>query len=580
MADVLVRVEYDGSVYDLDIESDIPLRVDISAVENQAIGKFFGVGSQTFDLPGTKNNNQFFKHGYKVTAEDIPAFYNTIPGRIILNGETVLDGQFQLLEVVTDDQGYTTYKCRITDQVVTFNDVLGNKLIKNCDWSDLDHSLTYANITGSWEQDGLLNGSVFYPLAFYGFDNPDQIQLPWPAFLPSGSSSGNYLDNVLTPLNVKQFIPAVRVEDTLNKIFDQAGFNYTGSFVTGSDFRNLYILPKAQDALGIVGEPQELPLINVNNSTNQTVTTGASNQQILFDTVVSDPQSVYDGANDAYYSAGGGIHTFDTNISFFNPTAFTGGDVTITLEIVQGSSVSSPSVSVIGTSTVNLTSAYGFNSVFMNAGGTKNVSAGNYVWVRITYTVNSGSPGNITVFFGANFECTNAPQATIGATVNMGLQFGGSTKSIDVLNGLIEQFNLVLTPVKGNQKTISIDTFDNWIRSGDIKDWTDKLDTATRIAINHTIDEQPKQLLFQNANDSDRISKAALESDPNYQYGTLRVLADNNISQGEDTIGDYFGPTVLGGPFISNTTGTGTSGDGTFQFDLNENFVIPHLYKF
>jgi len=580
MADVLVRVEYDGSVYDLDIESDIPLRVDISAVENQAIGKFFGVGSQTFDLPGTKNNNQFFKHGYKVTAEDIPAFYNTIPGRIILNGETVLDGQFQLLEVVTDDQGYTTYKCRITDQVVTFNDVLGNKLIKNCDWSDLDHSLTYANITGSWAEDGLLNGSVFYPLAFYGFDNPDQIQLPWPAFLPSGSSSGNYLDNVLTPLNVKQFIPAVRVEDTLNKIFDQAGFNYTGSFVTGSDFRNLYILPKAQDALGIVGEPQELPLINVNNSTNQTVTTGASNQQILFDTVVSDPQSVYDGANDAYYSAGGGIHTFDTNISFFNPTAFTGGDVTITLEIVQASSVSSPSVSVIGTSTVNLTSAYGFNSVFMNAGGTKNVSAGNYVWVRITYTVNSGSPGNITVFFGANFECTNAPQATIGATVNMGLQFGGSTKSIDVLNGLIEQFNLVLTPVKGNQKTISIDTFDNWIRSGDIKDWTDKLDTATRIAINHTIDEQPKQLLFQNAKDSDRISKAALESDPNYQYGTLRVLADNNISQGEDTIGDYFGPTVLGGPFISNTTGTGTSGDGTFQFDLNENFVIPHLYKF
>ena len=35
MADVLVRVEYDGSVYDLDIESDIPLRVDISAVENK-----------------------------------------------------------------------------------------------------------------------------------------------------------------------------------------------------------------------------------------------------------------------------------------------------------------------------------------------------------------------------------------------------------------------------------------------------------------------------------------------------------------------------------------------------------------
>jgi len=57
-----------------------------------------------------------------------------------------------------------TYKCRITDQVITFNDVLGDKLITNCDWSDLNHTLSYANITASWD-DELLSGSVYYPLA-------------------------------------------------------------------------------------------------------------------------------------------------------------------------------------------------------------------------------------------------------------------------------------------------------------------------------------------------------------------------------------------------------------------------------
>ena len=102
MANVLVRVVYEGSTYDLEIDRDIPLRLDISSVENTAIGKFFGVGSQTFDLPGTKQNNQFFKHAYNVGATDIPAFYNTVTGYVILNGETILEGQFQLLEVITD----------------------------------------------------------------------------------------------------------------------------------------------------------------------------------------------------------------------------------------------------------------------------------------------------------------------------------------------------------------------------------------------------------------------------------------------------------------------------------------------
>ena len=578
MANVLVRVVYEGSTYDLEIDRDIPLRLDISSVENTAIGKFFGVGSQTFDLPGTKQNNQFFKHAYNVGATDIPAFYNTITGYVILNGETILEGQFQLLEVITDTQGYVTYKCRVTDEVVSFNDALASKLIKNADWSDLDHSYTYANITGSWEQDGLLNGSVFYPLAFYGFNNPDQIQLPWPAFFPSGVTSGNYLDNSLTPLQAQQFLPAVRVKDTFDKIFDSVGYNYTGSFVTGSDFENLYILPKALDQLGIVGEPGQIATCEAANSQAQTITPN-SLDVIEFDTEIADPLNKFDTSTHSYETVDLGSYTFSTNVSFFNPCVFNTGNVTVTLQIMKGTVPTSGTV--IGSATRTLTSADGFNTITLNAGATVDSTTTNDVWVRLDYSLNSGNPNNISTFpYTTNFECTNAPQATVGANVNMGLQFGGNTKSVDVLKGLVEQFNLVVTPVKGTKTTLSIDTFDTWLRDGKLLDWTEKYNTAERISINHTIDEQPKQLLFQNAKDNDRISKAALESDPNYQYGTLRVLAENNISQGEDTIGDFFGPTVLGGPFIGTTTGTGTSGDGTLQFDLSENFVLPHLYKF
>ena len=577
MADIIVRVVYEGSTVDLDIDNNIPLRLDISSVENQAIGKFFGVGSQTFDLPGTKENNRFFKHGYTVGATDIPAFYNSITGYIIYNGETVLDGQFQLLEIITDDQGYVTYKCRITDQVVTFNDALGSKLIKNADWSDLDHDLTYANITGSWDN-GLLNGSVYYPLAFYGFENPDNIQLPYFSFLPQGTTAGNYLDNRLTPIQASQCLPAVRVKDTLDKIFDQVDFRYTGSFTTGSDFDNLYILPKAEDGLGIIGEPGQLATCYAYASLNQNCLPGTV--QVVLDQEQSDPTNAFDTNTWSYSIGSPGNYTFTGQTAFFNPFSFSGNG-SVTLTMMRGTTPGG-SGTVISTVTRNLSSADGFNIINLSVGGTVNASSTSKVWVDITFNVvqTSGRDAVTLLGYSTNFQCTTAPAATLGATVNMGLQFGGNTKSIDILNGLIEQFNLVLTPVKGNSKLISIDSFDTWIRSGDKKDWTNKYDTSERIGINHTVDEQPKELFLKNTDDTDRFSKAALESDPNYQYGTLRLIADNNVSQGTRTIGDYFAPTVLGGPFKSDTTGTGTNGDGTLQIDVNNTFVFPHLYKY
>jgi len=573
MAGLIIRVVYEGSTYDLDIEKEIPLRLDVSSVENTRIGQYFGVGSQSFVLPGTKENNTFFKHGYTGTTEDIPAFYNSIDGYIIYNGETLLEGQFQLLEIIADEEGYVSYKCQITDTVVQFNDALANKLIKNGNWDYLNHALTYQNIEDSWD-DNLLGGSVYYPIAQYGFDEPDQIQQPWFSF---GGSPGNYLDNSLTPILAQQLLPAVRVKDTLDVIFEQVGFRYTGTFVNEPEFNQLYILPKAQDRLGIVGEPGELPLCSIANSNNVSVSPGTST--VPFDLEYSDPQNAFDTTTGYYNTSGAGSYTFSVNTSFFNPTAFTGGSVTITLDLMVGTAPSSGTV--IASQTVNLDSTYGFNTVFMNLGGTANISAGPNVWVRVTYTINSGSAGNLLLYgFGTRFECTDAPANTLGTTVNMGLQFQGETKSIDLLNGLVQQFNLVITPVEGERRLLSIDTFDTWMRNGEKKDWTDKYNTAVRKSINHTVDEQPKELLLKAADDTDRFSKSAIDADPNYQYGTLRLLADNNLSQGNKKIGDYFAPVVLGGPFTTTTTGTGTSGDGTLQIDQNNNFIFPHLYKF
>ena len=134
ISDLIIRVEYEGVLHDLPVDSEVPLRIEMSAVESQELGNFFGIGSQTFSLPGVKETNRFFNYAYDVSQDDIPAMYNTIPCSVVLNGETLLIGSLQLTEVVTNDSGFITYQVQVVDKVLQFEQALGSKLIANADW--------------------------------------------------------------------------------------------------------------------------------------------------------------------------------------------------------------------------------------------------------------------------------------------------------------------------------------------------------------------------------------------------------------------------------------------------------------
>ena len=103
MNDLILRVFYDNAWNDLDIDSNIPLRLNISTVENTDIGQIFGVGSQEFVLPGTRANNKFFSGAFKVGAVDVPAIYQAVDAQVLYNGEMLLEGEMQLLEIITDE---------------------------------------------------------------------------------------------------------------------------------------------------------------------------------------------------------------------------------------------------------------------------------------------------------------------------------------------------------------------------------------------------------------------------------------------------------------------------------------------
>ena len=582
---VIIRVIYEGTTYDLDIESQSPIRLDVSAIENTEIGEFFGVGSQNFTLPGTKTNNSFFKHAYNIGSSAIPAFSNTIDGMIISNSQTILKGQFQLIEVIKDEKGYVNYNCTMTDEVVQFKDAIQNKLIKDGDWSAYTHTLDTGSILDSWSN-GLLNGDVYYPLADYGIDDPEN-QGNFPLYGFSNGGTGNYFDNPLTPIKPQQFLPAVRAKVVLDVIAAQAGFSTSGDFINSGNFSNLMILPKGQEEMGIVVSGSENPIGYAINDYTQVLSANPSpsiGEKLAANTIVVDPVNKFNvsGSDGIIYYEADGVGNYEAaaQIGFFNPMSFSQGEVQVDLKLVRGSFPFSSTV--IATQTNSFKSTDGFQTFTMNVGGSWNSSTAEQVWVYVDYYQISGTPSiynNLNLIgFNTKLEVTVAPANYVGASVNMGLQFPSDLKSIDILTGLIKQFNLIVYPHETQDRTIVFEQFDDWIREGNKKDWTDKWDTAERISINHTVDEEPAEILFSSADDNDRFSVEAKESEPYYQYGTLRVLADNNVSQGKKEIKTSFGPVVLGGPFIYDSEKA--DGTPTYNIDLGSSVGFPHLYKF
>jgi len=261
--DLILRATFGNEIVDLDIDRKIPLRLDISAVDNAEVGVLFGVGSQTFDLPGTKKNNNFFRHAYNIGATQVPSMYNFIPASVLIDGDEVLNGNMQLIEVVTSEDGYVDYKVSIVDQAVQFASEIEGDFIVNADFTDFNHTMSVDFITGSWSgsnniADLPLSGAVYYPVIDYGNDG----EIDYAALDPSGSlplvqfsgltAASGSIDNEGTPMAFQQFLPAIRGKELLDIICAQAGFTYTSSFANLSSeaFKNIYVLAKSKEGLG------------------------------------------------------------------------------------------------------------------------------------------------------------------------------------------------------------------------------------------------------------------------------------------------------------------------------------------
>ena len=591
MRDLVLRVTYENVVTDLDIDSNIPLRLDISTFDNSRIGVLFGVGSQTFELPGTKKNNVFFKNAYDIGATGTPALYDFIDASILIDGDEVLAGNMQLLEVVTSEDGYVNYKVTVVDQAIQFTSNLDGDFIVNADFSSLNHNLTAEFITGSWSgsnnlADLPLSGAVYYPLVDYGNDGTEAYynlnssgSLPFIQFSGDATYTGS-IDNINTPLGFQQLLPAVRGKELLDIICDQAGFTYTSSFanLTTEAFKNVYVLAKSKETLGPTSAGASNETISSSLTANQTIPTVAGYG--LYEITINnestfDPSSNFNNGTHIYTVPLNGAYNVDFSAQFIARVGIIKASYQIGVKVTDAGSGAIFRYLIGGpfyysTATVIQTGAFTIPN--LNTGDT------------LEFIIKMRNYGSTTVATSTiydnqytYFNVVSTPPSYNNAAIDMAQQFDSNTKTLDLFKGFLEQFNMVAFPTPNQNQSITLEPFDTWMLNGRTIDWTDKFDTAKRISITTPIAEQSKETFIGNSGDNDRFSKITQENQPNLPFGTVQLVSNSTIPQGTRKITTFFSPIIMGTMLASGSITS--DGNLTYNLGISDDYV-PHLYKF
>ena len=534
MATILRAINDNGVKYDLDLLENVPFKLDISAIEQGNIGTVFGVSSQKLTLPPSNTNNEFFGNLYDVNASPNTSFIKTVPCQVLQDGIEIFTGKIYLDSVVTDNKGNDLYNVVVVNETIDFKFLVKDMTFGDLDFSHLNHDYTYGNITGSWDKT-LLDGSIFYPLVNYGFDeeNPLDTQIK--------SNVGNRsFTNYDSPVRVDDFKPAIRLRDCLDAIFDKVNYTYTSSlFTSGSYTDDLYMLSTKDDKKGISDVNPISQSFLAYEAFNQDYPAPTIAQLVNFTTESYDNAGQYNNTTSTFTAGIDGSYQFEINL-VYEILGYVGvGDSRfVDVRVYKNASpIDLYNIDLTGTVQGQI------NVITQNY----NLSATDEITIRVSFTKSGVGAETFRVVGSTNtrFKLLQGPTSILGGNVNIANVYDNISIS-DFLDGLIQKFNLVIEPVDNQRNVLKIETFNDWVDQGGIVDWTDKVDYNQKWEIRHPLQQQPKNIKFTDVEDGDAVNVYHTKA-TNTIYGEFDYVSESDLAKGDQTIGTFFAPTPMKG---------------------------------
>lgn len=198
--------------------------------------------SETIELPSVQQTDDIFEHIYNPSI-DLQSFNPNLKTDVYLlvNNSQTFSGYLKLKKTFRDRKtGVIKYTCEFIGEKADLFIEVGDKLIignpnplDDLDFSEYDHVLSIANVTDSWIDDNVVNGTAGtsmnpgegyrYGLADYGY-------------LGSGMNGGSNTD-----YRVNHLRPLLFAREILHKIFIDAGKTWTSTFLDSAFFKKILV---------------------------------------------------------------------------------------------------------------------------------------------------------------------------------------------------------------------------------------------------------------------------------------------------------------------------------------------------
>ena len=560
-----------GTQLDLFDDEDILISDNVTGLFD--LGVLPSDFTRQITVPGTKKNNAFFEHVYDISIIN-PYLFATntkVPCYLDFDSIYLSDGYLQLNKVnILANKFIDSYEITIFGGLSSFaRDINRFYLTDLTSLSQYNHTASLDNISASWSNN-LFSGNIVYPLADYGS-----------AYQYTRTQNNLFgIDDVEGGLSVQNFKPAIRVKPVLDAIFQEAGYTYTSSFMNKPFMDDVYMI--CNNALqypefsGVDLETYgkiKVGAISGSGMTNVPLPSG-SFVTLPWYNKLSDPQNFY---NNAAYRVEkktnlSGILNINVNVSCSvnNMPGTLSANGRWQIRMVETGSLTVYSTRAIQSyitffDQLQNSRQGGINTTYELATQfvMQEIPPGNY-YFQLMQSPNSAAgtlplvtldPNSTTKSF---LQIKEVKQAADGRIMDIPSNMPFATtgiKQIDFLVGLQRKFNLVIYPNKTRLNEFIIETFNDWYKQGEIKDFNRYINLDKNIECVPANNLAVNKLNFGDALDTDYVSQQ-FSKQANREYGKAYYTDTTNFfSQGELTVKTTF----ASGPLL-RIEGTGLSG--------------------
>jgi len=603
------------STFELDLqeEPNISLNFKFSDIKNPETRK--SNYSQTFKLPFTQRNNDFFQNWYNVNHSTLvydtkkkfnaSLYVGTVPqfeGFLQLKGVYLKAGYYDVVLMSnTADLFSAIGEKKLRDVFLnedgTFSEELNHEFTKDQmvdSWNG--GSTAFQNTAGDSLQDSVAGvQKVMYPLSvtkknFYFQQGSNQYLDMYDPY-DTDFYPNTVVDSFPYMVPITQFRPALQLKEMIRLIIVRAGFSYTSAFIDGTYFGKLFMTTCNHLADGTT-PTEESSSADMSGSmqVGNNVQWGyiGDSQMIIGDCVDLDPIKVvandlglldtgcWDNVEDVFTK----LHPTQTQLLVRHRIAYNKikdcDDADMCFDIyLQGGEYDGddwvPNLDIIYDEIIGV----GINDYYSYAHwfDITNVPIGLSFQIMIRprniEEIGGGGPSAYIRFgnpytFGPDddwdslIQCTwlNYSSDVYGGNINIPMCIDPAISQKGFLKDIIQRFNLIILSDPDDSSNLIIEPYTTYLAQSSLKDWTNKLDTSKEVIIKDTTSLQKKFVKFSDLEDEDLWNKTIKEETPQYNvYGNINIeITSNDFAKGELKNDPIFSPYINEKVYVNEDT--------------------------